>query len=175
MGCVIYIGRAVIILELWGSVTASSDSKLSYFLFSKENNLTRKWVLTIRNPPYQQILVPDWLITSHVTWITSSYWLFTWSYRLLLTMFSPLASCLPQQVVIRRILLNWVRRREKWVATEGERRKTDSFLLTDRYLGLDLLLFLTPAWPHFVKKPCPISITIVTMVTIRIPPVVTLI
>ena len=31
------------------------------------------------------ILVPDWLITSHVTITTSSDWLFNWSCRLLLT------------------------------------------------------------------------------------------
>eukprot|EP00116_Pleurobrachia_bachei_P017504 sb/3477766/ len=30
-----------------------------------------------RNRPNQEILVPDWLITSHVTSITSSDWLFT--------------------------------------------------------------------------------------------------
>eukprot|EP00116_Pleurobrachia_bachei_P009885 sb/3470147/ len=32
-----------------------------------------------RNRPNQEILVSDWLITSHVTSITSSDWFFTWS------------------------------------------------------------------------------------------------
>ena len=30
-----------------------------------------------KNRPNQEILVPDWLITGHVTYITSSDWLFT--------------------------------------------------------------------------------------------------
>ena len=37
-----------------------------------------------RNRPNQEILVPEWLITSHVTYITCSDWLFTWSGRLLI-------------------------------------------------------------------------------------------
>ena len=38
------------------------------------------WVVTsTRNRPDKEILVPDWFITSHVSYITSSDWLFTWS------------------------------------------------------------------------------------------------
>ena len=38
--------------------------------------MAQDWVCGM-NRPNQEILVPDWLITSHVTYITSSHWLFT--------------------------------------------------------------------------------------------------
>eukprot|EP00116_Pleurobrachia_bachei_P016144 sb/3476406/ len=40
-----------------------------------------------RNRPDQEILVPDWLITNHVTQITSSDWLFTCFGRFLNSLF----------------------------------------------------------------------------------------
>ena len=49
-----------------------------------QQNLSKICGLHIRNRPDQEILIPGWLITSHVTLITSSYWLPTWFGRLLL-------------------------------------------------------------------------------------------
>eukprot|EP00116_Pleurobrachia_bachei_P016297 sb/3476559/ len=42
------------------------------------SNITKLVILIyLRNRPNQEILVPDWLITSHVTLITSSDWFMT--------------------------------------------------------------------------------------------------
>ena len=48
-----------------------------------ESNTAHHTKPNLRNRPNQNLLVPDWLITSHVTQITSSDWLFTWFGRLL--------------------------------------------------------------------------------------------
>eukprot|EP00116_Pleurobrachia_bachei_P013519 sb/3473781/ len=56
--------------------TSSEGIVASQLLRSLSNSKS-----STRNRPNQDILVPGWLITSHVTSITSCDWLFTWSGR----------------------------------------------------------------------------------------------
>ena len=58
-------------------------------LFMAAFSLGGSWLVGVRNRPNlnEEILVPDWPITSHVTLITSSDWLFTSVGRLLVWVF----------------------------------------------------------------------------------------